>query len=234
MDATTALPGNTTRFRVPWFFVLALITWDDKRAQKSRQKDFRSTSLRKPQLHIALSGAVLLNSPQLEFNSTPMGTIVWHGQLGTPRPPVVRPADPAFERGTVMESSTSWQPMSMILIARPTNRLGMDLYEGRTAPGIRGAREPARSQRGPAPVAGGPTRITRSSSSTRYEDSECSCCHARRTGPSQYSVEVNMTTLRVVLWMSGRSSSNINSPASRDDASDESLSLCASVSRRFW
>lgn len=41
-----------------------------------RQKDFRSTSLRKPQLHIALSGAVLLNSPQLEFNSTPMGTIV--------------------------------------------------------------------------------------------------------------------------------------------------------------
>lgn len=26
MDATTALPGKTTRFRVPWFFVLALIT----------------------------------------------------------------------------------------------------------------------------------------------------------------------------------------------------------------
>lgn len=26
MDATTALPGNMTRFRAPWFFVLALIT----------------------------------------------------------------------------------------------------------------------------------------------------------------------------------------------------------------
>lgn len=26
MDATTALPGKMTRFRVPWFFVLALIT----------------------------------------------------------------------------------------------------------------------------------------------------------------------------------------------------------------
>lgn len=44
----------------------------------------------------------------------------------------------------------------------------------------------------------------------KYEDSGCSCFHARRTGPGQYSVDVNMTTLGVVLWMSGRSSSIIN------------------------
>lgn len=42
-----------------------------------------------------------------------------------------------------------------------------------------------------------------------------------------------MTTLGLVLYMSGRSSSNIYNRASREDASDESLSLWASVWRRF-
>lgn len=91
------------------------------------------------------------STPSIELLSTL--SKVWHDQLGSP-------ADLPFEHGIVAEGSTPWQPMSMILIARPRNGLGMDLYEGRTAPGIRGAREPARSHRGPAPVAGSQTSIT--------------------------------------------------------------------------
>lgn len=132
-----------------------------------------------------------------------------------PSRPSFDPTDLPFEHGIVTDSRTPWQPMPMILIARPRNGLGMGLYEGRRSPGIRGAREPARSQRGPAPVIDSPTSITGSSSSIEYEDSGCSCCHARRTGPRHHSVDVKMTTLGLVHWMSGRNSSNINSLASR-------------------
>lgn len=99
------------------------------------------------------------------------------------------PAPPAqhFGHVIVMGGSTAWQhkPMTMIMIpiARPRNGLGLDIYEGRALPvGHGDPEEQARSRRGPVPVAGGPTRITRSFSTDMKAQGAFVLCTKPRVG----------------------------------------------------